>query len=310
MSYTYPAPPARVTGPSTVEIHHLLKSPALVSRRIRSLLDQRYIADALLTGRFKAVGGSILYETGEPIFTADDPEAVAPGAGYPMTKVTAGELASARTSKWGQDTPVTDEAISRLGINPVDRAFTKLVNQSVRFVDSAALGVIASKITRQFDVTASGNPGVWTTGDAIVEGVMLAKASITSLDEGFDPNVIVLSDIQWARAIARLNASGLLPREQGNPLVTGAWPEALGLTWMSTNHSPTTDPILVDNTQLGGMADEEIGGPGYTRQDGVGVETKVIRDDDNDQYKLRARRTTVPVVLEPNAGVVIKKTGV
>lgn len=308
MVYTYPAPPATVVGGDTVEIHYLLKTPTLVARRLRTLLDQRYIADALLTGRFTAQGGSILYETGEPIFTANDPESVAPGANYPQTQVSGGALAAAKTSKWGQDVPVTDEAISRLGINPVDRAFTKLVNQSVRFIDSAALGVIASKITQTFDVTAAG-PGAWTTGSSIVEGVLLAKAKVTALDEGYDPNVIVLSDAQWAKAVARLNADGLLPREAGNPVLTGVWPQALGLTWMSSNHTSSANPLLVDSLQLGGMADENLGGPGYIRTGGVGVETKVIRDDDNDSYLLRARRVTVPVVLEPNAGITITNTG-
>lgn len=307
--YTYPAPPAVVTGGNTVEIHHLLKTPSIIARRLRTLLEQRYIADFLLSGRFTAVGGSILYETGEELTTQDDPEAIAPGAGYPKTQASAGELAAAKTNKWGQDIPVTDEAIGRLGINPVDRAFTKLVNQSVRFVDSAALGVIASKVTQTFNATGAGNPGAWTTGEAIVEGVLLAKAQVTALDEGYDPNVIVLTDAQWAKAIARLNASGLLPREAGNPLVTGVWPQALGLTWTSSNHTPSANPILVDNTQLGGMADEEIGGPGYVRTDGVGVETKAIRKEDNDSYLLRARRVTVPVVLEPNAGITITNTG-
>ncbi|QYC54927.1 major capsid protein [Arthrobacter phage Popper] len=308
--YTYPAPPATIVGGNTIDIHYLLKTPPLIARRLRTLLEQRYIADYLLAGRFTAQGGSILYETGEPIYTNDDPEAVAPGAGYPKTQASGGSLASAKTSKWGQDIPVTDEVIARLGIDPVNRAFTKLVNQSVRFVDSAALGVIASKITQTFNVTAAGNPGAWTTGEAIVEGVLLAKAQVTSLDEGYDPNVIVLTDAQWAKAVARLNASGLLPREAGNPLVTGEWPQALGLTWTSSNHSPSTNPILVDNTQLGGMADEEIGGPGYIRTDGVGVETKAIRKEDTDSYLLRARRVTVPVVLEPNAGIIITNTGV
>jgi len=309
MPYTYPVPPANVTGGDTVEIHRLLKSPTLVARRIRTLLEQRYIADFLLQGRFTAQGGSILYETGEEIFTDDDPEAIAPGGGYPKTQASAGELATAKTTKWGQDIPVMDEAIARLGIDPVNRAFTKLVNRSVRFVDSAALGVIASRITATYNVTGAGAPGAWTDGDKIVEGVLLAKAAVTSLDESYDPNVIVLKDAQWAKAIARLNAEGLLPREAGNPLVTGVWPQALGLTWTKSNHTPTTDPLLVDNTQLGGMADEEIGGPGYVRDGGVGVETKVIRKEETDSYLLRARRVTVPIVLEPNAGIKITNTG-
>lgn len=308
--YTYPAPPVTVSGGTTEEVHYLLKTPKLIARRLRDLLDKRYIADRILTGRFEAVGGAILYETGEPIFTDDEPEAVAPGGSYPKTTASGGELAAAKTNKWGQDVPVFDEAIARLGINPVERGFTKLVNQSVKFVDSAALGVIASKITQTYSVTGAGGPGAWNTGDAIVEGVLLAKAKVTGLDEGYDPDVIVLKDEQWAKAVARLNADGLLPREAGNPLITGVWPQALGLTWLSSNHTPSANPLLVDTTQLGGMAEEKLGGPGYTSSGGVGVETKSIRDEENDGYLLRARRVTVPVVLEPNAGIIITNTGV
>lgn len=310
MVYTYPAPPVTTDG-TNIDIHHMLKTPSIIARRLRTLLDQRYIADFLLSGRFIAQGGSILYETGEEIFTQDDPEAVAPGAGYPKTQINAGELAAAKTTKWGQDSPVTDEAISRLGINPVNRAFTKLVNQSVRFVDGAALGVIGSKITQTIDVTAGVNaPGAWATGDAIVEGVLLAKARVTALDLGYELDTAVLRDEQYARVIARLSEAGLFPREAGNPLITGEWPQALGLTWVATNHSPSTNPLLVDREQLGGMADENLGGPGYVKVDGVGVETKSIRDEDTDSYNLRARRVTVPVVLESQAGIQIVGTGV
>lgn len=310
MPNTYPPPPAIVTGGTTIEIHHLLKTPELIARRVRTLLEQRYIADFLLKGRFKAVGGAILYESGEPLFTQDDPEEIAPGGEYPLTQVEDGELQTARTRKWGQDVPVKDEAIARLGINPVDRAFAKLVNQSVKFVDSAALGVINSKVTQSFDATAAGNPGAWTSADAIVEGALLAKANVDSQNEGFDLDTIVLNDIQWAKAVSRLHNAGMFPREAGNPLISGEWPEALGLTWVKSPHTVSSDPLLVDTEQLGGMADEEIGGPGYVKADGIGVETKSIREEKIDGYLLRARRVTVPVVLEAGAAIRILNTGI
>lgn len=309
-TYTYPAPPAKVNGGDTLEIHHLLKTPGLIGRRVRTLLENRFIADALLTGRFEAVGGSILYETGESIFGEDDPESIAPGGAYPLTEQVMGELAAARVDKWGRDTPVTDEAITRLGINPVDRALTKLVNTTVRYVDSAAMGVIASKITNTYDTTSGTNaPGAWTTAKGLVGGVLKSIARIEALDEGFAADTIVLKDDQWATAMTILSDAGMLPREAGNPLVTGNWPETLGLRWLKSNHTPTSDPMLFDTTQLGGMADEKQNAPGYASAGGVGVETKSIRDDEHDRYKLRARRVTVPVVLEPSAGLRVVNAG-
>ncbi len=311
MGYTYPAPPASTDG-ENIDVHHLLNTPSILSRRLRTLLDKAYIADALLTGRYEAVGGVILYETGEDSETTTDPEAVQPGGSYPLTGMSVGEIAAAKTTKWGQDAIVTDEAISRLKLDPVDRAFTKLVNTSVRFVDSAALTVIGSKVTETWDVTgsSSANGGAWTSGDAIVSGVLQAQQQVIGLEEGYDPDTIVLTGAQWAKVMSLFVKGGLLPREGANPVVNGTWPNVLGVTWLTSPHVPATDPILLDTTQLGGMADENIGGPGYSRVGGVGVETKSIRDDDHDRYKLRARRVTVPVVREPKAAIKLTNTGI
>lgn len=311
MGFTYPAPPASTDG-ENIDVHHLLNSPTVLARRLRGLLDHAYIADALLTGRYQAVGGSILYEVDEPDETDSDPEAINPGGAYPVTGLSAGEIAAAKTVKWGQDAIVTDEAISRLRLDPVNRAFTKLVNRSVGFVDGTALAVIASKVTRTWNVTGSAgaNGGAWTSGENIVSGALQAKQSVIDLEQGYVPDIIVLQGSQWAKAMALFVKAGMLPREGANPMVSGEWPNVLGLTWLTSPHVPSTDPIVLDSEQLGGMADENIGGPGYTQQNGIGVETKAIRDEDNDRWKLRARRVTVPVVREAAAAVKITNTGI
>lgn len=311
MSFTYP-PSAPVIGAdmTTVEIHHLLKTPTLLRRRLLDILTQKFIADFLLAGRFQAVGGAILYETGEEIMPADSAEAVAPGGEYPRTVLTSGELAAAKTVKWGLDSPVTDEAISRLGFSPVEKALRKLANGNIRDVDAVALAVIASKVTQTISVGAGGvNTGAWSTDDAIIEGVLAVKAKAEE-DNGaqvFDYNTVVLKPTQFAKVAGKLLTGGLVPREQQNAILTGVIPDYLGLTWTTSPHVPFTDPMLVDREQLGGMADESIESPGYTGLDGVQV--KSIRDDLKDGYDLRARRVTVPVVLEPLAGIIIDDTG-
>src|SRR5437868_1992597 len=146
MPYTYPATAPTISG-DTLTISRFLQSPTLVARRLRTLLEQRYIADALLTGRYRVSGGSIQYETGESIFTTDSPLAVAPGSEYPLTTIGTGTASLAKTVKWGQDGLVTDESISRQQMDPVNRALTKLANQNVKYVDSVALSAIASAVT-------------------------------------------------------------------------------------------------------------------------------------------------------------------
>ncbi|MDI3331414.1 MAG: hypothetical protein QJR09_11905 [Micrococcus sp.] len=305
MSYTYPAAPPNVSADLTaVEIHHLMKTPTILRKRLADLLRNKFIADFVLAGRFQAVGGAILYETGEEIFPADAPEAIAPGGEYPLTALTSGELTAAKTVKWGQDSIVTDEAISRLLMDPVNRALLKLVNGMVRHVDSVALAVIGSKVTQTY---AS---GAWTSAEAIIEGVLTAKATAEEdhAGENFDYSTVVLKPTQFAKVAAKLISSQLVPRESQNAVLTGVIPDYLGVTWTTSSHVPFGDPLLVDRDQLGGMADEKIASPGYTAQDGV--EVKSIRNDEEDKYRLRARRVTVPVVLEPRAGLRLTGTGV
>jgi hypothetical protein len=305
MAYTYPPPAPTVSGDYTT-IHRLLQQPDLIARRLRTIAEQRFISDALLTGRFNAVGGAIQFEQGESIYTDRAPESVRPGAEYPLAGIGLGPTQMAEVQKWGEDVPVWDEAIKRLNRNPVDRAFAKLVNQLVKTVDSISLAVISSAITQTAAAAAS-----WATATAkqIFLDVAKAKAAIIDLNEGFDPDTVVVPTLAWTYAMATFADAGYLPREdRSSPVLTGEFPIIDGMRWLATPNVPLANAATVlDSTQLGGMADENLGGPGYTGAM-MGIETKSIREDKTDGYLLRARRVTVPIVLEPNAGFEI--TGV
>jgi hypothetical protein len=67
------------------------------------------------------------------------------------------------------------------------------------------------------------------------------------------------------------------------------------------NISPLTSAYVLDSTQLGGMADELDGAPGYAVSD-LAVQVKAIREDKTDSWDLQGRRKTVPVVQETGAG--------
>lgn len=300
MPYTYPPAAPTISG-DNITISRFLKDPHLIARRLRELAEQRFIADVLLTGRYDAEGGSITYEQNESIYADRAPEAVAPGAEYPLTSISEGPAQVAKTVKWGRDTEVTDEAIARRKMDPVNKAMKKMVNQMVRTVDAVALSAIASQVTQTSDASAP-----WDAGTpAILRDVLRVVAQIRSLNEGYEPDIIVVDDLTWANVMSDDKIASLLKREDGlAPIYTGNFPEIAGLRFLPTPNLPVPDAaFVVDSTQLGGMADEKLGGPGYASAGGSipGVEVKTIRDDDNDKYRLRSRRVTVPVVLEPNA---------
>lgn len=300
--YSYP-PPAPSTASDIRSIHRMLESPPTIARRLRTILEGRYIADAILTGRFEAKGGGIFYESGEAIGSGENPRAVAPGAEYPLVSLGGGAESFAKTTKWGQDAEIFDEAIARLNRNPVDRGFVKLANQSVSYVDSVAMSAVTSAVTAS---AALGAALASATAEQILTAFLKAKANIIALDQGFMPDVVVLDDISHAIVTAKFVAAGYFPREsKDNPVFTGEFPSYQGLLWLATNHGITNVGLVVDSQQLGGMADEDLQSPGYSRIDGIGVEVKTNRltgSDDRDGYRIRARRVTVPVVLEPTAG--------
>ncbi|TFD41746.1 hypothetical protein E3T37_03585 [Cryobacterium sp. TMT2-10] len=302
-SYTYPV--AVPTGAlTTSQIHLLLQSPQLIARRVADLTKMRFVADYLLSGRYSALGGGLFYDTGEQIFAADSPEAVSPGAEYPKTVLTQGEIAAAKTVKWGIETDITDEKISQQGITIVNKALVRLSNTVVRHVDSVAMAVIASKVASTF-----ASPAPWTTAGKVIEALTSISGQRADAGTGLDLQTVVLKPAQYAKLIGMLVDDKALPREQGNIAITGSLPvDALGFTWVTTPFYTGTDPLLIDRDQLGGVADEKLGSPGYATFGGSGVETKADRHRD-DKYELRARRVVVPVVTEPLAGVRITNTG-
>lgn len=304
--YSYPPPAPEISG-DVETINRFLQNPALIARRLRTLLEQRYISDALLKGRFQVVGGAVSYETGEPIGTDENPKAVAPGSDYTLVNLSSGPASIAKTTKWGQDALVTDEAIKRLKRNPVDRGFTKLANQSVKHVDTVSMSAITSAVAGAS--TTVGAALAVADAEQILIAFMKAKAEIIALNEGYMPDTVALDDVSHAIIMGKFIAAGYLPREAANgPIVTGDFPDLQGLTWLATPNGIANAGLIVDSEQLGGMADEDLGGPGYVKVAGVGVETKAIREDNEDRWRLRARRVTVPVILEPAAGRTVDLT--
>jgi hypothetical protein len=301
-SYTYPV--ARPSGALTVaETHLLLQDPDVIAARVADLADQRFISDFLLSGRFEARGGGIFYENGEEIFPADASASVGPNGEYPKTVLTSGELTAAKTDKRGLETDITDERIARFGQGALDKGLTKLSNGVIRDVDTIAMAVIASKVT---DTFAS---GAWNSIANVIAALAAAKADREDLALGLDLDTVALSGAQWAKVMALFASAGVLPREDGNVIVSGQFPtNLLGYTWVTSPHIVGNDPMLVDREQLGGMADDDLQSPDYVRAGEFNIETYIHRNQ-TDSYTVRARRVTVPVVIEPHAGLKITGTG-
>ncbi len=301
-SYTYPVkhPEGTLT---TEQLHLLLSSPSRIALRVADISTMRFIADFLLQGRFDATGGGVFYETGEDAF-AGDPQMVAPAGEYPKTILFEGDTVAAATKKWGIETDITDEKVARQGISYVNKSLVRVSNSIIRRVDGIAMAVIAAKVTSTFT-----SPETWTTAGRMVRAITAIRNTRADLGLGIDLNTVVLTPTQYATVVGILIDDKALPREAGNPAISGQIPvDALGLTWATTPHYTGANPLLVDREQLGGMADELLNSPDYAASGQANIDIHTRREG-NDTRIVRGRRVTVPVVTDPLAGVQLVGSG-
>ncbi|MER7500449.1 hypothetical protein AB0L05_27705 [Nonomuraea pusilla] len=309
MPGTYPPPPPTLNG-DLETISRFLANPTAIQRRVRTFRDLRFVSDRLLTQRFRTNGGAVLYEMSEPFVTDRPVTAVGPGSEYPGASVPTGTAAIAAVSKWGQKVPITDEEITRnvYGGAAVDRVLRKVVNSIIKQVDSVTMSAIASAVTDTFDVAAGGG-AAWTGANpTILRDILEAKAVVVGKNLGYMPDTLALNDTAYAIVMSDDKITNALRREtMDSPIYSGDIEVIAGLRIVV---SPAiTTPMVLDSTQLGGMADEMANAPGYATSD-LAVQVKSIRVDAADKWDLQGRRLTVPVIQEPGAAVELTNTGV
>jgi len=298
MPGSYPASPPTLSG-DLETISRFLQSPTQIRRRLRDYRDLRFVADQILTQRFNTSGGAALYELSEPFVTDRPVEAVAAGSEYPFANMPTGTAGIAAVSKWGQKVRVTDDEIARnvYAGQTVDRALRKLVNSVIAQVDATAMSAVASAVTATQAASAAWNAAT----PKILLDILLAKKVVYAKNLGYKPDTLVLDDTHYAYAMSDTAITNALRRETTeNPVYTGTIEIIAGLTIVVSPSAVVATPYVLDSTQLGGMADEMDGAPGYA-MDQLAVQVKSIRLDSNDAWDLQGRRKTVPIVQEPGS---------
>lgn len=307
---TYPVA-APVLADPILTINRFLQQPAWVARRIRTITDEQFIAEKLLSAqKVKAQGGAVMYGVSESIYSDRNPALVNPGAEYPRALTPDGQAALALTTKYGQDVAITDEKIAREQFRTLDQSLNKAANSVVAFVDTTVLAVIASAVTQTQAAAAA-----WTSTSATpLLDVNLAIAQVADLGQEYNPNVLVTTYANAARLASMQNILQGLPRESANSLTTTGYPGLpmiAGLTpWIvPARRMPSgVGAFIADSNSLGFMTYEDLGSPEYVGSPD-GVQTWTRRNPvGNDEYLLRVRRIFAPAVSDPNACV--KITGV
>lgn len=330
-----PFPTGNLATQDIYSISRYLNDPTMVLRALRTIADQIFVGSKVLTGQFFTEDGAIIYEQIESIFASNNPAAVAPGAEYPLSPVPTGPAQIASVVKWGLDTIITDESISRQNFDVVSRAFIKIVNSMVQQVDSVIMAAVVGAITQTQAAGAttpggSGNTAYYWDGSGaskpnILRDIFMAEEQMRALKQGYNADVVLCDLGTYALAISDPNLAAMWPREDFGRGVsdapvfegikTGFSTRLAGKTWLATPNLPSTPYCaIMDTTVFGAMVDERLPAPGYVgaQSDGAGmddgrsmIQVKTMREDDQDRWRIRCRRTTTPIIIEPKAAVEI-----
>lgn len=308
MPGAYP-PAAPTLAGDLLTIHRLLQSPTLLQRRLRTLAELRFVSDRILTNRYRSTGGAIAYEMSEPIMNSRAVESVAPGAEYPRDTPGEGTAALAAVAKWGQAVQLTDEKLKRsvyMG-RELNRALIKTANTVVSKVDKLTTSAVASAVTANIAAAAQ-----WDNATpALFRDVERAAAKIVDLNQGYNPNTVLMSTTKYALLITDPAIASLRRREASDNPIYGGDIDRLGkyeIVATAAANLPSDDVWVFDADQLGGMADETDADPGYATLDN-GLQYKTKRIDERDAWDIWARRITVPIVQEPGSAIRITGTG-
>ena len=308
MPGAYP-PAAPTLSGDLLTVHRLLQNPVYLQRRLRTIAELRFIADRVLTRRLRTAGGAVAYETGESITNSRPIQAIAPGAEYPRDSVADGTAALARVSKWGEAVALTDEKLKRsvyMG-DEVNRTLRKTANTIITRVDRLSTAAVASAVTATSAAIATWN----NASAALFRDVETAAAKIVDVNQGFNPTAVLMSTTKYAMLVTDPAIAALRRREASDNPVYGGDIEFIGkyrIIATAVSNLTSDDVWVFDDQELGGMADEPEVDPGYAVLDN-NLQFKTIRQDSRDAWDIQARRITVPVVLEPAAGIRITGTG-
>jgi hypothetical protein len=299
------SPTAPTVSGDNITVNRLVNSPVLIQRLLRTLAQQRLVGDKVLTGSVDLTGtGSVNYEVSEAIMAASLAERIDDLMEYPLSAEPSAVSQMATVENWGLATMISDKLVARNRMDIANRKLLKLANRIAFGFDALILSAVASAVTQTSAAVAAWSA---TTADPFAD-ITLGAAVVDSLNQGYEVDTVLATPTRWARLIASAKIIERAPREASDSLLlTGRLARIAGLDiWKTTNMPAGVDVMLLDSRQLGSIGWEDQGG-GYVGA-ANDVQSKKIRLEENDGWKIQGRRIGVPIISEPGAAVKITST--
>lgn len=300
-------------------VERWLRDSTMTARALTDLTYKRFAADKLLLrgSPDQVASGSAVYSRSESIFPDRDVRELALRTQYPRTGWSE-ELKTAVVKKYGLEAPIAYESIRRNSRDQLAIALRKIANSMVRFVDGLAM----SMLLNDTDTLGAGASADWSVDSTdIRKDILTARAAIINLDEGYDPQTLVLNpaqefDIETDTVLADIysafkngssvGATNLVP---GTRLAT-----FLGFSQVVVTPALAATNVLVMDASLAGTVADEApsAGEGYStfspgpsgpfgQGDSAPVYSKVMDEEETDTKVIRGVRWPAMWLSEPKA---------
>jgi len=296
-------------GSPRLTVDALLKQPRILSRSLTSLTSKRFVTDKILAkGTPEMVaGGSAVFQKSESIYpdkSQTTPEQVGVRAEFPRAGWTE-ELFTAAVRKFGLEIPISFESVRRNQMDQMARAQRKLANAVTKFVDGLLMDMLETDGDMLTD-TASAN---WSTsGTDIIADLADFRKQIYDLDEGYEPDTLLLNPAQELDLLMDADIRAALPRETASSAVqTGVAPLILGINQMLVSPTVTAATLfLLESRIIGTVADEQPDArEGYSSSPVDGgfspIWVKTYEETKRDEWIVRAVRFPAMWLAEPKA---------
>lgn len=190
-------PVVSVNDGPRITVNDLIGSPLMVPTKIKELMENQFISEALFRNAGANANGLVMYHEGHPSFLESDVTDVAEGAEIPIATSERGVPIVARATKRGLGVRVSLEMVRENNVGEVQRQITQLRNTFVRADDRVArtlLGTVDDLPVGDAWDTVDGNPRL-DLATAIRQVTEAKPTNAGSDDEwyGFMPDTIVLN---------------------------------------------------------------------------------------------------------------------
>lgn len=252
-----------VSDGSRLTVSDLVKNPLFIPTKLKELIENQFISEALLRNGGKNDSGVVTFREGDPTFLDDDVQDVAEFGEIPVSAGKLGLPRAVYATKKALGVRVSKEMIDENDVDAVNKQITGLKNTFIRANDRGAKALFLSPTVPTLPVSAAwddpnGKPR--TDLAKAIEQISTAAPDEATEDEyfGFEPDTIVLHPGLLATL---MDNEQILKVYQGNVAnesiaYTGAIPaQIMGLNVIKSRTFPVDKALILERGTVGFYSD-------------------------------------------------------